>query len=340
MSALRTRRTTRAAAVALAGLCALSMSACAGSSTDKSSPSASASSTPPRTVLSCTEKLSFTDPPKRVIMMGDTDASTMNALGVLDHVVARAGHIKEGAYDAKTLAKLKAIPTITSQQLDTGGVKVSTETILDQHADLVIGYDTGVDRDALRKSGVKMYSTDAMCPDKKPPAPASFSQVKDEVTKVGQIFNIPDKANTINKDLDTKISNIEKHTASGAKTDAVALYITPGSTEFYTYGSSSMIEPMFAANGLRNMYHSNTTRVFDAAMEDLLHKDPEWIVLLAGDGAMSKVEPTFLSFKGANELKAVKKGHVVTMSFALTDPPTPLTISGTEKLHDLIKDKR
>ena len=196
------------------------------------------------------------------------------------------------------------------------------------------------DRDALRKSGVKMYSTDAMCTDKKPPAPATFSQVKDEVTKVGQIFDVPDKAKQVNKELDAKISTIQKQTASGAKANAVALYITPGSTEFYTYGSSSMIEPMFAANGLRNMYHSNTTRVFDADMEDLLHKNPEWIVLLAGAGAMSKVEPTFLSFKGAKELKAVKKGHVVTMSFALTDPPTPLTITGTEKLHDLIKDKK
>ena len=325
----------RATAATLTGLCLLTMAACAGSSTERPS-----TSTAGRTVMSCNEKLTFTDPPKRVIMMGDTDASTMNALGVLDHVVARAGQIKEGAYDAKTLAKLKAIPTIASQQLNTGGVKLSTETVLNQHADLVIGYDTGVDRNALRKSGVKMYSTDAMCTDKKPPAPASFSQVKDEVTKVGQIFNVPAKANQVNKNLDDKISRIQKQTAPGAKADAVALYITPGSTEFYTYGSSSMIEPMFAANGLRNMYHSNTTRVFDTTMEDLLHKNPEWIVLLAGDGAMSKVEPTFLSFKGAKELKAVKKGHVVTMPFALTDPPTPLTITGTEKLHDLIKDKK
>ncbi|MFX7306651.1 ABC transporter substrate-binding protein, partial [Acinetobacter baumannii] len=88
--------------------------------------------------------------------------------------------------------------------------------------------------------------------------------VKDEVTKVGQIFDVPDKAKQVNKELDAKISTIQKQTASGAKANAVALYITPGSTEFYTYGSSSMIEPMFAANGLRNMYHSNTTRVFDA----------------------------------------------------------------------------
>ncbi|WP_456064342.1 ABC transporter substrate-binding protein [Cutibacterium porci] len=333
MSPSRIHRTRLSAA--LAGLCILTMAACAGSSTEGPT-----TSTTGRSVMSCQEKLTFTDPPKRVIMMGDTDASTMNALGVLDHVVARAGQIKEGAYDAKTLAKLKAIPTIASQQLNTGGVKVSTETILEHHADLVIGYDTGVDRNALRKSGVKMYSTDAMCTDKKPPAPATFSQVKDEVDKVGQIFNVPDKANHVNKDLEKKIATIEKETSSGAKADAVALYITPGSTEFYTYGSSSMIEPMFAATGLRNMYHSNTTRVSDATMEDLLHKNPEWIVLLAGDGAMSQVEPTFLSFKGAKELKAVKNGHVVTMSFALTDPPTPLTITGTEKLHDLVQDKK
>ena len=112
------RRATRITAAVLTGLCAISMSACAGSSTEKSS---SSSSEPARTVMSCNEKLTFTSVPKRVIMLGDTDASTMNALGVLNHVVARAGRIKEGAYDAKTLAKLKAIPTIASQELNTGG---------------------------------------------------------------------------------------------------------------------------------------------------------------------------------------------------------------------------
>ena len=339
MSALRTRRTTRAAAVALAGLCALSMSACAGSSTDKSSPSASASSTPPRTVLSCTEKLSFTDPPKRVIMMGDTDASTMNALGVLDHVVARAGHIKEGAYDAKTLAKLKAIPTITSQQLDTGGAKVSTETILNQHADLVIGYDKGVDRAALRKAGVKTYSPDAMCPDKAPASPATFSLVTQEVTKLGDIFNVADKAKEANKNLEGKIKKIESQAGSGTKDSAVALYVTPGSTEFYTYGSSSMVQPILEANGLKNLYSGNSKRVFDATMEDVLHKNPKWIVLLAGTGDASKVEPTFLGFKGAKELDAVRNGHVVVLPFSLTDPPTPSSITGAERLHELMEKK-
>ncbi|EGY77850.1 ABC superfamily ATP binding cassette transporter, binding protein [Cutibacterium avidum ATCC 25577] len=339
MSALRTRRTTCAAAATLAGLCALSMSACAGSSTDKSSPSASASSAPPRTVLSCTEKLSFTDSPKRVIMLGDIDASTMAALGVLDHVIGRAGQIKEDAFDAGTLAKIKAIPQIASQELDTGGAKVSTETILNQHADLVIGYDTGVDRAALRKAGVKTYSPDAMCPDKAPASPATFSLVTQEVTKIGNIFNVADKAKEVNKNLEGKIKKIESQAGSGTKDGAAALYITPGSTEFYTYGSSSMVQPILDANGLKNLYGNNSKRVFDASMEDVLHKNPKWIVLLAGTGDASKVESTFLGFKGAKELDAVKNGHVVVLPFSLIDPPSPSSITGVEKLHELMEEK-
>ncbi|WP_456298778.1 ABC transporter substrate-binding protein [Cutibacterium equinum] len=289
--------------------------------------------------MSCNEKLTFTDVPKRVIMLGDTDASTMAALGVLDHVIGRAGQIKDSAFDADSLAKIKAIPQIASQELDTGGAKVSTETILDQRADLVIGYDTGVDRAALRKAGVKMYSPDALCTDKAPASPATFSLVTQEVTKIANIFNVSDKAKEVNKNLDGDIKKIESQAGSGAKDGAAALYITPGSTEFYTYGSSSMVQPILEANGLKNLYSDNSTRVFDASMEDVLHKNPKWIVLLAGDGDASKVEPTFLGFKGAKELDAVKNGRVVVLPFSLTDPPSPSSITGAKKLHELVEKK-
>ncbi|WCC80248.1 ABC transporter substrate-binding protein [Cutibacterium equinum] len=272
-------------------------------------------------------------------MLGDTDASTMAALGVLDHVIGRAGQIKDSAFDADSLAKIKAIPQIASQELDTGGAKVSTETILDQRADLVIGYDTGVDRAALRKAGVKMYSPDALCTDKAPASPATFSLVTQEVTKIANIFNVSDKAKEVNKNLDGDIKKIESQAGSGAKDGAAALYITPGSTEFYTYGSSSMVQPILEANGLKNLYSDNSTRVFDASMEDVLHKNPKWIVLLAGDGDASKVEPTFLGFKGAKELDAVKNGRVVVLPFSLTDPPSPSSITGAKKLHELVEKK-
>lgn len=332
----------RIVAAGLAGLCALSMTACGGSSTEKSSDSPSASaSTAARTVTSCQEKLSFTDAPKRVFMMGDTDAPVLARLGLLDKVVARAGDLRESAYDKETLAKLKAIPTVNAEKLETGGAKVSTETILDQHPDLVVGYDSGADRAALRKAGVKFYSPDAWC-EKSSVTHADFSLVTKEVDKIATIFDVQDKAKTVNASLKKDIAKVEasSKSESGKKVNAAALYITNGSTTFYTYGTSSMVEPIFQANGLRNMYDSKTERVFDASMEDVLSKNPEWIVLLAGDADMSQAEPTFMSFKGAKQLDAVKKGHVVTMAFSLTDPPTPASIDGAIKLHELMSAKK
>ena len=153
------------------------------------------------------------------------------------------------------------------------------------------------------------------------------------------IFNVADKAKEVNKNLEGKIKKIESQAGSGTKDGAAALYITPGSTEFYTYGSSSMVQPILDANGLKNLYGNNSKRVFDASMEDVLHKNPKWIVLLAGTGDASKVESTFLGFKGAKELDAVKNGHVVVLPFSLIDPPSPSSITGVEKLHELMAEK-
>ncbi|MDU3272831.1 MAG: ABC transporter substrate-binding protein, partial [Cutibacterium sp.] len=119
--------------------------------------SASAFSSPVK-VKSCDETLTFDAPPKRAILMGDTDASILVKLGVMDSIIGRAGDVMADGYDADTLKKITDVPTITSSELDTGGAKLATETILDQRADLVIGYDEGLDRAALRKAGVKVYA--------------------------------------------------------------------------------------------------------------------------------------------------------------------------------------
>ena len=136
-------------AVGLVG--AMLLTGCGSHGEDSSgagSPSATASASAfssPVKVKSCDETLTFDTPPKRVILMGDTDASILVKLGVMDSITGRAGEVMADGYDADTLKKITDVPTITSSELDTGGAKLATETILDQHADLVIGYDEGLD---------------------------------------------------------------------------------------------------------------------------------------------------------------------------------------------------
>ena len=93
-----------------------------------------------------------------------------------------------------------------------------------------------------------------------------------------------------------------------------------------------MVQPIFEANGLKNAYDDETTRVFDASMEDLLKRNPDWIVLLAADATDQEVLGTFTGFSGATDLKAVVAGHVVVLPFALTDPPSPLSVRGAAEL--------
>ena len=171
------------------------------SGTGPSSAAASASSGYPATVMSCAEKLTFTEPPKKVLLLEDTDAPTLSMLDLLDKVSARAGKIDTSGYDVNTATKLKAIPQMKGTSLATGGVSVSTESILDAHIDLVIGYDLGVDRKALAKAGVKLYSPDANCDDQTPVNHADFGLVTKEVTKVGAIFGVPERAATLNLSL-------------------------------------------------------------------------------------------------------------------------------------------
>ena len=300
-----------------------------------SSAAASASSGYPATVMSCAEKLTFTEAPKRVLLLEDTDAPTLSMLDLLDKVSARAGKIDTSGYDVNTATKLKAIPQMKGTSLATGGVSVSTESILDAHIDLVIGYDLGVDRKALAKAGVKLYSPDANCDDQTPVNHADFGLVTKEVTKVGAIFGVPERAATLNKALREQTVDLPKH-AAGKGASAAALWLSDDGSSMYAYGRSSMSQAAFDVNGLKNAYQDNRTRVFDISMEDLLKRNPDWILLLSGSSNADTIKTTFEHAKGASQLKAVQNDHVITMPYSLTDPASPLSIEGATELAKLI----
>ena len=328
-------------AVGLVG--AMLLTGCGSHGEDSSgagSPSATASASAfssPVKVKSCDETLTFDTPPKRVILMGDTDASILVKLGVMDSIIGRAGDVMADGYDADTLKKITDVPTITSSELDTGGAKLATETILDQRAGLVIGYDEGLDRAALRKAGVKVYAPDTFCPHGTGTDHASFDLVTKEVSTIGDIFGVPDKARTLNDELTGQVKDLTSQASKDSQHSAAALWVEAGNSGFYTYGTSSMVQPILEANGLRNVYDGERKRVFDATMEDVLNRDPEWIVLLAQEGDIAKTKPAFLKYKGASQLQAVRKNQVVVIPFSLTDPPTPQSIKGAVELNKLLK---
>ena len=319
---------------------ALALTACGTSAAERASQSASASATAspgtaqqggfPTEVDSCGEKLHFDAAPKKVLILNGTGLPNLDALGVVDKLSLRAGDKNFGTGQEELQAKYNAIQAVASSEIETGGVKVSTEVVLENKVDLVIGYEEGVDREALKKAGVQLYSPAAFCPNYSVKH-ATWDLIDTEVNNLASIFGVQDKAASV---IEKRKADVDALDAKGKAAGAtgIALYITPGQSNFYAYGTSSMVQPIFEANGLKNSYEDNTTRVFDGSMEDILKRNPDWIVLLSLDATKEQTLEAFKSFNGADRLKAVTNNQVVVLPFSLTDPPTTLSVKGATQL--------
>ena len=319
---------------------ALVLTACGTSAAERASQSASASATAspgaaqqdgfPAEVDSCGEKLHFDAAPKKVLILNGTGLPDLDALEVVNKLSLRAGDKNFGTGQEELQAKYNAIQAVASSEIETGGVKVSTEVVLENKVDLVIGYEEGVDREALKKAGVQLYSPAAFCPNYSVKH-ATWELIDTEVNNLASIFGVQDKAVSV---IEKRKANVDALDAKGkaARATGIALYITPGQSNFYAYGTSSMVQPIFEANGLKNSYEDTTTRVFDGSMEDILKRNPDWIVLLSLEATKEQTVEAFKGFNGADRLKAVTNNQVVVLPFSLTDPPTTLSVEGATQL--------
>ena len=319
---------------------ALVLTACGTSAAERASQSASASATAspgvdqqggfPAEVDSCGEKIHFDAAPKKVLILNGTGLPDLDALEVVNKLSLRAGDKNFGTGQEELQAKYNAIQAVASSEIETGGVRVSTEVVLENKVDLVIGYEEGVDREALKKAGVQLYSPAAFCPNYSVKH-ATWDLIDTEVNNLASIFGVQDKAASV---IEKRKANVDALDAKGKAAGAtgIALYITPGQSNFYAYGTSSMVQPIFEANGLKNSYEDTTTRVFDGSMEDILKRNPDWVVLLSLEATKEQTLEAFKGFNGADRLKAVTNNQVVVLPFSLTDPPTTLSVEGASQL--------
>lgn len=313
----------------------LLLAGCSGADPGTGATSRASSGGFPVNVDSCDESLTFKEAPKRILLLSETDFSILYDLGLADRIVAKAGKRRIDSGFPELNKALDAIPTLKAGDTGTGGAQVSTEAALSVKPDVVFGYDEGADRAKLAASGVPLYSPDAMCPGYTTDG-ASFDLVDTEIDKVASMFGVPEKADDVKKSVARRLATVRKNTPAKTSASAAALFVMPGTMQFYTYGKASMVKPIFAANGLRNVFDDNDERVFESSMEALLERDPEWLVLMADSSTPQEARKILMSYAGADRLKAVRDDHVVYLPFVLTDPPTTLSVDGAVRLGTLL----
>lgn len=322
----------------------LTLTGCSGANSAKQSPSASASSSVssesqasdgPRTVTTCDFDLTLAKTPEKVMFQNASGVAQLAELGLLDKVIARSGVLDTSVYSADDRKKLDAVPVLKGVDTEKSHVKVSTETLLETNPDLVVGFPAGLDIDKARASGVNIYVPKNFCPNAQT-GTASFEDIYTDLRDYGTMFGMEDKVESSVEKLKERIEAVEKKVADQLPKEqksVAILWITPGDISFRTYGTKSMSHLQAETIGLRNVYGDQDQRVFDSSVEELLERDPDEIILLHNAGTPQEIVDTFMQIKGVDSLRAVRNNEYTTLSFQLTDPPSPLSVKGLEDMY-------
>jgi iron complex transport system substrate-binding protein len=282
------------------------------------------------TVRNCDVDVTFDAPPERVALLESAPVTILHALGVLDRAVLRAGAFPEEYYDAGTNAAIAGIESLGEDIDASGHLQLSQEVIIGQQPDLVLGLPDGISRESLAEAGINTLMQPVYCPDGVDAT--TFDDVYAQIETYGRIFDRTGEAAALVADLRARVTAVEQTAKGQPKRTAAVLFPTVGGGSGYAYGNRGMAHPQLAAAGFTNVFGDVDDRVFEVTTEQLVAADPDVLVLLHVDGNPEDVKNAVVTMPGAETLRAVRDDQIMVQLFNFTEPPTPLSMDGLERI--------
>lgn len=289
------------------------------------------SSAYPVTVENCGEKVVFETAPQRVVLLESAPVTVLDGLGVLDRVVSRAGAFSPEYYDADLAQRIEGIEMLSEDIDASGHLMINAEAVIAQKPDLVLGLPEGLTREGLRDSGANTLVHPVFCGSGV--GAASFQSLYELILLYGEIFDRAVQAEQLVTELDERVADVERRTADPPPRTAAVLYPSTGGGPVYAYGRASMSQPQLEAAGFTNVFADIPERVFEVSIEELLHENPDVLILLH-QGEDTGVLEAITNLPGGGTLQAVRNGDTLVQLFNFTEPPTPLSVVGLERIVD------
>ncbi|NOV96288.1 ABC transporter substrate-binding protein [Isoptericola halotolerans] len=319
-------RTARLRPTVPALLAAVVLAGCSAAASTTGSSGATDDPVGPRTVTNCGVDVALDEAPERVVLLDPAPVTVLDGLGVLDRVVARAGVFDPAYYDDALLARIEAIPALTEEVDATGHLMISSEVVIAQQPDLVLGLPEGLTRDGMADAGAAVLVSPVFCPGGA--GDASFQTLYDQVRDLGTVFGRDDAAAELVESLQDRVGAVEQVAPDDGRTAAV-LYPSVGGGPLYAYGRGSMAQPQLDAAGLENVFADTADRVFEVGVEELVARDPDVLVVLY-QGDVEGIVEEVTALPGAAAITAVRDDEILVQPFNFTEPSSPLTVTGLE----------
>ena len=286
------------------------------------------------TVENCGSVVNFDSPPSHIALMKSATVPTLDALGVLDRVVAKAGAFPAGYYDADLSERVTDIPTLSNKIDASGHVLISKEVVVAANPDIVFGETDTINRASMASSNIPVVEEPAFCGSID--GDVSFDDVWSQISTYGTIFDRSTEADAYIATLKERVSEVSSRITDSGKTVAV-LYPTIGGGVTYAYGRGSMANPLVAEAGLTNVFADQSERVFEVTAEELISRNPDYIIVLHSDGSPSDIVAEVGNLQGSSALTALSENKVLPILMNFAEPPTPLAVDGLEKIIDFVE---
>lgn len=292
------------------------------------------------TVNRCGEPVPYTTPHEAVVYEGGS-ADKMFALGLTDHV---RGYVMPPANPPVTespwAAEYAKVDFLSDDLLN-------KELVVDASADFVLaGWNSGfsdkrgITPEILDGLGVMSFMHAESCfnypghPERWEP----FEGLYTDLTRLGDIFGVPDRARTLVGELETRVEAVKAQAPTG---DPVKVFLYDSGTEQpFTAGSQVPPNDIIRFAGGENIFAGLDERWTQVGWEPVVEAAPEVIMILDYGDKPAEEKIAFLkSSPLTKDLPAVKAGNFFILDYN-EGISGPRNIDGLEKFGAYLRGLR
>ncbi|HEY0119878.1 MAG TPA: putative F420-0 ABC transporter substrate-binding protein [Cellulomonas sp.] len=268
----------------------------------------------PVTVDNCGTSVTVAAPPSRVVTIKSTPTEMMLALGLGDRIVGEA--YQDGPVPDQWASAAAGIPVLSDKIPGQEAVLALDPDFVYAGWESNVTADGGVgDRAALAARGIGTYVSPSAC--KEPsdqPDPLTFDDVFSEITEVGNLFGVPDKASALVASQKSDLAAIKP--VSGVS----AFWWSSGGDTPYAGAGIGAPQLIMSTAGVTNILANVHDTWTSAGWEQVVAADPDVIVLVdASWNTYDHKVQTLESNPALSQLTAVKDKRFVRLPFAATE---------------------
>jgi len=250
-------------------------------------------------------------PARRIVALVPSVTETVVALGAADRLVGRTDFDHGPAVDR--------LPSIG------GGLDPSVETLVSLHPDLVLGWETTGRpelRNRLTALGIPVFSIKT----------EDTTDVFRAVRNVGRLTGRARAADSLAASLRAELDAVRASVAGAARP---TVFYMAWNDPPLTAGPKTFISQVIEVAGGRNAFADATALWPTVSIEEIVRRQPEFVVVPAGEQGSSKVDELRRA-AGWRELRALREGRGVMVPAEVVNQPGPRLGEAARAMRDAI----